>query len=49
MSVDFARRDGKMLRSDGNNRMVEICDTVPELHIDPFPAAIWAGFPVSLP
>ena len=38
-----------MLRSDGNNRMTEICDTLPELHIDPFPAAIWAGFPVSLP
>ena len=37
-----------MLRSDGNNRMVEICDTLPELHID-VPAAIWAGFPVSLP
>ena len=38
-----------MLRSDGNNRMTEIWDTLPELHIDPFPAAIWAGFPVSLP
>ena len=49
MSVDFARRDGKMLRSDGNSRMTEICDTLHELHIDPFPAAIWAGFPVALP
>ena len=29
--------------------MTEICDTLHELHIDPFPAAIWAGFPVSLP
>ena len=28
--------------------MTEICDTLHELHID-FPAAIWAGFPVSLP
>ena len=29
--------------------MVEICDTLHELHIDPVPAAIWACFPVSLP
>ena len=28
--------------------MAEICDTLHELHID-VPAAIWAGFPVSLP
>ena len=37
-----------MLRSDGNSRMTEICDTLHELHID-VPALVFHGLPVSVP